>query len=192
MILCWRTLLVITKHPDDGPGIAKWITSQPDWLHSSEEALLIRSEQCQNTKNSRSGHWKWLWIADGDLPPSFEKIRQAKSQTTQVWHRKAERSECVGNLPSYDRRGVCTSHHHEQWKYRHGFNDHHLQHSSAWNNQEILGKHHQKKTGSLQKFLTCATKGENWERNDSNLKDPRNTRKWTNNIKRCMKKAKEN
>ena len=21
-ILCWRTLLVITKHPDDGPGIA--------------------------------------------------------------------------------------------------------------------------------------------------------------------------
>ena len=22
-ILCWRTLLVITKHPDDGPGIAQ-------------------------------------------------------------------------------------------------------------------------------------------------------------------------
>ena len=23
MILCWRTLLVITKHPEDGPGIAQ-------------------------------------------------------------------------------------------------------------------------------------------------------------------------
>ena len=22
-ILCWRTLLVITKHPEDGPGIAQ-------------------------------------------------------------------------------------------------------------------------------------------------------------------------
>ena len=43
---------------------------------------------------------------------------------------------------------------------------------------EILGKHHQKKkTRSLQKFLICATKGENRERKDLSLKDLRNTRK---------------
>ena len=37
---------------------------------------------------------------------------------------------------------------------------------------EILGKHRQKKNpGSLQKFLICVTKGENWRRNDFNLKD---------------------
>ena len=44
---------------------------------------------------------------------------------------------------------------------------------------EILGKHRQKKKkpGSLQKFLICATKRENRERKDSNLKDLRNTRK---------------
>ena len=43
---------------------------------------------------------------------------------------------------------------------------------------EILGKHCQKKKkGSLQKFLICATKGENCERKDLSLKDLRNTRK---------------
>ena len=48
-----------------------------------------------------------------------------------------------------------------------------------------------KNPGSLQKFLICATKGENWERKDMSLNYLRKTRKWTN-IKRCMKKAKEN
>ena len=51
---------------------------------------------------------------------------------------------------------------------------------------EILDKHRQKKkpqkTGSLQTFLICATKGENWERKDSNLKDLRHTRKWTTTL----------
>ena len=43
---------------------------------------------------------------------------------------------------------------------------------------EILGKHCQKKKpGSIQKFLICATEGENCRRNDLNLKDLRNVRK---------------
>ena len=43
---------------------------------------------------------------------------------------------------------------------------------------EILGKHCQKKKpGSIQKFLICATEGENCRRNDLNLKDLRNTGK---------------
>ena len=64
----------------------------------------------------------------------LKKNQQAKTHKTQVWPRKAERSHRVGNLPSYDRRKVCTSHH-EQRSYRHRLNDHHLQHSSDWNSQ---------------------------------------------------------
>ena len=112
---------------------SKWAAPQPDWLHSSEEALPIRSEQCQNKKFSRSRHWKWPRLADDDHPHSLEKIQQAKTHKTQVWPRKAERSQCIGNLPSYDNRRVCASHHYEQWRYRHGFNDHHLQHSNDRN-----------------------------------------------------------
>ena len=137
-----------------------------------EEALPIRSEHCQNTKFSKSRHWKWLWLADDDLPPSPEKNQQAKTHKTQIWPRKAERSQRLGNLPSYDRREVCTSHHHEQRRYRHRFNDHHLQHSSDWNSHavrplaNIVRKRRKKKTGSPQKFLICATNGENLERKD--------------------------
>ena len=76
-ILCWQPLLVFTKHPEDGLGIAQMTTPQPDWFHLSEEALPIRSEHCQNTKFSRSRHWKWSRLAD-DLPPSPEKNQQAK------------------------------------------------------------------------------------------------------------------
>ena len=119
-ILSWRTLLIITKHPEDGP---------------SEAALPIRSERCQNTKFSRSRHWKWSRLADDDHPPSPEMNQQAKTLKTKVWPRKAERSLSVVNLPSYDSWEVCTSHHHGQWRHRPGFNDHHLQHSSHWNSR---------------------------------------------------------
>ena len=100
---------------------------------------------------------------------------------------------CVRNFPWYDRREVCTSHHHEQWRYKPGFNDHHLQHSSGWNSQwnPWQTSSEEKICGLLQKFLICVTDGENWERNDLNLKDLRNTGKWTTS-RRCMKKAKEN
>ena len=56
-ILCLRTFLVITKHPEDGPCIAQMDNTTTRLIHSSEEAL-IRNEQCQNTKFSRSRHWK--------------------------------------------------------------------------------------------------------------------------------------
>ena len=47
-----------------------------------------------------------------------------------------------------------------------------------------------KKRESLQKFWTWATKGENWERTDSNLKDLRNSRKWTTTSKGARKRLK--
>ena len=39
----------------------------------------------------------------------LKKNQPAKTHETQVWLRKAERSQRVGNLPSYDRREVCIS-----------------------------------------------------------------------------------
>ena len=46
-IFCLQTLLVITKRPEDGPGIAQMDNSTTRLIHSSDEALSIRSEQCQ-------------------------------------------------------------------------------------------------------------------------------------------------
>ena len=84
----------------------------------------------------------------------------------------------------------------EQWKYRPAFNDHHLQHSSDWNNHwapwQTSSEEKQNKTGLLQKFLFSATEGENWERNDLNLKDLRNTGKWTITSRGAWKKTREN
>ena len=115
MILCWRTHLVITRHPEDGHGIAKMDNTTTSLITFYEEALPIRSEHCQNTKFSRSRHWKWSQLAD-DLQPSPEKNQQAKTHKYPVWPRKAESSQRVGNLPCYDRREVCTSHHHKPTK----------------------------------------------------------------------------
>ena len=122
----------------------------------------------------------------------LKKNQLVKIHKTQVWPRKAERSQRVGNLPSYDRREVCTSHHHEQRSYRHRFNDHHLHHSSDWNSQWYPWQtsSEEKKPGSLQKFLICVTKGENWERKDLSLKDLRNTRKWTATLRGVWKRLK--
>ena len=93
---------------------------------------------------------------------------------------------------SYGRREVCTSHHHEQWRYWPGFNDHHHQHSSDWNSSSLANIVRKKKPGSSQKFLICATKGENWEGKDSNPKNLWNTRKWTTTSRGAWKWQKTN
>ena len=54
--------------------------------------LLVTSEHRQKNKFSRSRHWKWPQLADDDFPLSSEKDQQAKTQKTQVWPQKAERS----------------------------------------------------------------------------------------------------
>ena len=124
-ILCGRTLLVVTKHPECEPGMALMDKTKTRLITFSEESLPIRRERCQNMKFSRGRRWKWLRLAVDDIRPSSENNPQAKTHKTQVWPKKTERSQCVRNLPSYGRRKVCTSHH----------NEYHLQHSSDWNNQ---------------------------------------------------------
>ena len=174
----------------------KWTRPRSDWLHSSKEVLPVRSEQRQNTKFSWSKHWKWSRLADDDLPPSPEKNEQAKTHKTQVWPRKAERSQRVGNLPSYDRREVCISHHHEQRRYRHRFNDHHLQHSSDWNSQwdprQTSSKKQQQKNWITAEILDLCDKRRELRKKKFEPEGSEKYKEVNNNIKRCMKKAKEN
>ena len=66
----------------------RWTWHSPNGQHHNQidyilvrEALPIRSEQCQNTKFSRSRHQKWSWLADDDLLPLPEK--KSASQNTQ-------------------------------------------------------------------------------------------------------------
>ena len=152
--------------------------------------LPIRSEQCQNTKFSWSKHWKWPRLADDKkFHQRLKRISKPKHTRLKL-SLKSWRIPMCFQHPSYERREVCTSHHHEQRRYRHRFNDHHLQHSCDWNSQwdpwqTSSEEKKKKKTGILQKFLIPATKGQNWERKDLNLKDLRNIRKWTTRSRRA-------
>ena len=85
----------------------EWTTPQPDWLHSSEETLPIRSEQCQNTKFSRSRHWKWPQLADDDPSPSSEKNQRAKTHKFDLEKLK-DPNVLEKKLRNYDRRKIQT------------------------------------------------------------------------------------
>ena len=63
----------------------RWTWHSPNGEHHNQiDYILVRKrfrsgvKQCQNTKSSRSRHWKWSWFADNDLPLSPEKISKPK------------------------------------------------------------------------------------------------------------------
>ena len=119
----------------------RWTWHSQNWQHLNQIDYILVMKRFRSEVNiARTRSFSGADIrSDHDLLMMTFRIRLKKiskpKHTTQVWPRKAERSQHVGNLPSYDRREVCTSHHHEQRRYRHTFNDHHLQHSSGWNSQ---------------------------------------------------------
>ena len=51
-------VLAKAKHPEDGSGITQMDNTTTRLITFYEEALPIKSERCQNTKCSRSRHWK--------------------------------------------------------------------------------------------------------------------------------------
>ena len=191
-ILCWRTLLVITKHPEDGPDIAqldnittRLITFQ--WGSASNQEWTLPEHEVFQEQTLQVVTTCWWW-------PSAFAWKKSASQNTQdsSLTSKSERSQRVGKLSSYDRREVCTFHHHEQRRYRHRFNDHHLQHSSDWNSQwDPWQTSSEEKTLDHCRYSLSATKGGNWERKDLNLKDLRNTRKWTTTSRSAWKRQKK-
>ena len=125
--------------------------------------------------------------------PLPEKNQQAKTHKTQVWPWKAERSQHFRNLPSCDKLEVCTSHHHEQRRYRHRFNDHHLQHSSDWNSQwDSWQTSSEKKLWITAEILDLCDKKRELRKKRFEPDESEKYKEVNNNIKRCMKKAKEN
>ena len=125
---------------------------------SSQECLPIRSEHCQNTKFSRSRHWKWQAVID-------EKF----THFTIINNEDADRDSMITN-----------------------FNATVTKTAREILENPVRNKQTNKQTGSLQTFLTCATKGENWERKESNLKDLRNTGEWTTTWRNAWKRQREN
>ena len=142
----------------------------------------------RTTVRGHTNSWEtWpLWNRGSDYcPRSFRKMP----------HRRATDIEPMDRIllwaqqPPGQWRSIST----ELYPDRHRFNDYHLQHSSDWNSQwdPWQTSSEEKNPGSLQKFLICATKGENWERKGSNLKDLRNTGKWTTTSRGAWKRLKK-
>ena len=143
-ILCWWIHLVITRHLEDGHGIAQMDNTTTRlitflWGSASDQKWTLPEHKVFQEQTLEVITTCWWW------PSAFawKKNQWAKTHKTQIWPRKAERSQCVGNLPSYDRWEVCTSHHHEQRSYRHKFSDHNT--AVTETAIEILGRYCQKK-----------------------------------------------
>ena len=84
-ILCWRTLLVITKQPEDGPGIAQ------NGQHCNQiDYILARKRFRSGVNIARTRSFPGADIgSDHDLlmltlPHSSEKNQRAKAHKTQV------------------------------------------------------------------------------------------------------------
>ena len=133
----------------------------------------------------------WWW-------PSTFAWKESASQNTQDTSltSKLERSQCVANLPSYDQWEVCTSHHDEQRRYRYGFNDYHLQHSSDWNSQWDPWKTSSEETKKKKNWVAAAILDLCDKRRELKKKrlEPKGSEKYrevNNKIRRYMKKANE-
>ena len=111
-ILCWRTLLVITAS-------RRWTWHISNWQHHNQINYILVRKRFQsgvNIARTQSFPAADLGSDHNLLMMAFHlRLKRISKPHTQdqSWSRKAERSQCIGNLPSYDRREVLTSHHHE-------------------------------------------------------------------------------
>ena len=177
----------------------RWTRLSPKGQHHNQiDYFLVRKRFRSGVNSART--WRFPEADTGSnhdlLMMSFnlrlKRISELKHKT-QDWPWNAERTQCVRNLPGYGRWEDCTSHHCVQWRYRHGLNNHHLQHSSDWNSRWDPWK-----TSSEEKNLGhCRNSWSVWQWRELRKRrfEPEGSVKYrevNNNIKRCMKKAKEN
>ena len=137
-ILCWRTHLVITRHPENG----SW--HSPNGQHHNQiDYILVRKhfDYILVRKRFRSGvniaRTRSFPGADNhDLLMMtlrlLKKIIKPKHTRLKFDLEKLKDPNVLETFQAVIGE-VCTSHHHEHWRYRHRFNDYHLQHSSDWN-----------------------------------------------------------
>ena len=88
---------------------------------------------------------------------------------------------------------LCTSHHHEQRRYRHRFNNHHLQHSSDWSSQwDPWQISSEEITLGHSEILGLCDKRRELRKKRFGPEGSEKYREMNTTTKRCMKKAKEN
>ena len=192
MVFCWWTLLVITKHPEDGPGIAQmdnttailitfwwggafdqeWTLPEhgrfPGADIGSNHDLLMVTFHLHLKRISKTKHTRLKFdlekLKDPNALETFQAVTGGKLHLSPSWTMK--RQTWIQWLPPSA----------QQW----------LEHPV----RSLANIVRRKNPGSLQKFSICATKGEYWERKD-NLKELRNTRKSTTTSRGAWKRQKK-
>ena len=97
----------------------RWTWQSPNGQHHNQiDYILVRKHFWSEVNIARTGSFPGADTgSEHDSPMMIfhlhlERISKPKHKT-QVWPHKAENPKCIGNLRSYDRWEVCTSHHHE-------------------------------------------------------------------------------
>ena len=129
--VCHLIDLVLADTFNHQKASRRWNWHSPNGQHHNQfDYILVRKRFRSGVNSARTWSFPGAEIgSDHDLlMMAFHlRLKWISKQKYTTLKSEAERSQCVGILPSHDRRKVCTSHHHEQWKYKHGFNDHNLQ-----------------------------------------------------------------
>ena len=166
----------------------RWTWPSPNGQHHSQiYYILVRKRFRSEVNIARTRSFPGADIESGNnsLMMTFhlclKRISKPKHTRLKFDLEKLEDSKCVGNLPSHDRREVCTSHHHKQWRYWPGFNDHHLQNCSNWNSQWGTWQRssEEKKTWVTAKILDLYDRRRELRKKRFEPEDLRNTGKWT-------------
>ena len=192
MILCWQTLLVITKHPEDGPGSAQMDNTTAMliifyWGSASDQEWTVSEHkvfQEQTLEVTTTCRW---W-------PSNFVSKESASQNTRLKF-DVEKLKYPNVLETFQamiggRFAPLTILNDEDADIELMVTT--FKAAVTETASEILYKHHKKKKpGSWQKFLICVTKRESWERENVNVKDQRNTGKWTSTSRGAWKRQKK-
>ena len=112
-----------------------WTWHSPNGQHHNQiDYILVRKRFRSGVNNARTRSFPGADIgSDHDLLMMTFRIRRKKISKPKYTRLKFDlknlKDPNVLETFQADRREVCISHHHEQRRYRHRFNDYHLQHS---------------------------------------------------------------
>ena len=174
----------------------EWTTPQPDWLHSSEEALPIRGVRKRFRSGVTSARTRSFSEADTGsdhdlLMITFhlrlKRISKPKHTRLKFDLEKLKDPNMLETFQTMIGRKfapltIMTNEYTDLDSMITTFS------TKQWLKQPVRSLAN---PGSLKKFLICTTKGENWERKYLNLKDSRNTGEWTITSRGAWKRQKK-
>ena len=160
-VLCWRTLLVITKHPHG------WTWQCQNWQrHYRINYVLMRKRFRLGVNIARTWSFPGADIgSEHDLEMitfhlRLKRVRKPKRTRLKFDLEKLKDPNVLKTFQDMigGKLLLLTIVNNED--------DHHLEHSSDWNSQPVRSLENiaiRRNSGSLQIFLKCTIKGENWE-----------------------------